>query len=101
MTKDSPCCHGRVICLSVYGGPDLHFGSDPDAGVRQPMLWMDTMLEADTPNVSGHPGSSTSFGRPCCSKQTSHSCAGLCRSVQSSNYGLSCHSSTLHGEMFV
>ena len=46
VTKESPCGHGRVICFSIYGGPDMHFGAEPHAAgaPRQNQLWVDTML---------------------------------------------------------
>ena len=46
VTKESPCGHGRVICFSLYGGSDIHFGAElPKAGApRQDQLWVDTML---------------------------------------------------------
>ena len=46
MTKESPCGHGRVICFSIYGGPDIHFGAEPPTkgAPRQDQLWVDTML---------------------------------------------------------
>ena len=49
VTKESPCGHGRVICFSIYGGPDIHFGAElPTEGApRQDQLWVDTMLGND------------------------------------------------------
>ena len=46
VTKESPCGHGRVICFSLYGGPDMHFGAELPAAraPRQNQLWVDTML---------------------------------------------------------
>ena len=66
VTEHSPCCHGRVICFSVYAGPGLDFGEAQlqpadgsssagdgsstgggDAAPRQSMLWVDTWLDGD------------------------------------------------------
>lgn len=47
VTKHSPCCHGRVLCFSVYCGADIDFGNEPlpaGAPVRS-MLWVDTYLD--------------------------------------------------------
>lgn len=45
VAKQSPVCHGRVICFSIYAGPDVHFGvSSQEKGIRKPMLWVDTHL---------------------------------------------------------
>lgn len=48
VSKQSPCCHGHVICFSVYCGTDVHFGGD-DArdGINRSMLWVDTYLDGD------------------------------------------------------
>lgn len=49
VAKESPCCHGRVICFSVYCGPDVHFGRTPPAAGQpfRSMLWVDTYLDGD------------------------------------------------------
>ncbi|KAK9839857.1 hypothetical protein WJX81_006741 [Elliptochloris bilobata] len=46
VTKESPCGHGYVTCLSIFCGPDVHFGEKPPGkdGVRQSQLWVDTLL---------------------------------------------------------
>ena len=46
VTKESPCGHGRVICFSIYAGPNIHFGAElPTKGApKQDQLWVDTML---------------------------------------------------------
>lgn len=46
-SSHSPCCHGRVICFSVYAGPEVHFGEAPPAAgaPRRSMLWVDTWLD--------------------------------------------------------
>lgn len=48
-SSHSPCCHGRVICFSVYAGPGVHFGEAPPApgAPRRSMLWVDTWLDGD------------------------------------------------------
>ena len=43
----SPCCHGRVICFSVYCGPEHHFGAEAEPEVKRSMLWVDTYLDGD------------------------------------------------------
>lgn len=46
MSKESPCGHGYVTCVSIYCGPDVHFGrAKPRGGVLQSQLWVDTLLE--------------------------------------------------------
>ena len=40
LARQSPVGHGRVICLSVYGGPGLDL-SEGRAGVAQDVLWVD------------------------------------------------------------
>lgn len=54
VTKESPCGHGRVICFSIYGGPDIHFGAEPPTkgAPRQDQLWVDTMLGNDEEEVT-------------------------------------------------
>lgn len=49
VTRQSPCCHGKVTCFSLYCGPDVHFGSDPceDGDVPKSMLWVDTWLNGE------------------------------------------------------
>lgn len=49
VSSHSPCCHGRVICFSVYAGPGVHFGEQaPAAGAPlRSMLWVDTWLDGD------------------------------------------------------
>ncbi|KAL4452308.1 hypothetical protein ABPG75_007970 [Micractinium tetrahymenae] len=49
VSSHSPCCHGRVICFSVYAGPSVHFGEQPPpAGAPlRSMLWVDTWLDGD------------------------------------------------------
>ena len=44
VTKQSPCAWGRVICFSMYGGPQVDLRADPSVGELQNMLWVDTML---------------------------------------------------------
>ena len=48
-SSHSPCCHGHVICFSVYAGPGVHFGeAPPPAGApNQSMLWVDTWLDGE------------------------------------------------------
>ncbi len=48
-SSHSPCCHGRVICFSVYAGPEVHFGQEAPAegAPRRSMLWVDTWLNGD------------------------------------------------------
>ena len=46
MSKESPCGHGYVTCVSIYCGPDVHFGrAKPRDSVLQSQLWVDTLLE--------------------------------------------------------
>lgn len=46
VSKESPCGHGYVTCVSIYCGPDVHFGrAKPRGGVLQSQLWVDTLLE--------------------------------------------------------
>jgi hypothetical protein len=40
LTSESPVGHGTVICASVYGGPDVDFGSGPK-------LWIDNHGDAE------------------------------------------------------
>lgn len=48
VAKQSPACHGKVICFSVYAGVDVHFGEHPPtSGVKRSMLWVDTYLNGD------------------------------------------------------
>lgn len=49
VTKHSPCCHGKVICISIYCGPDVHFGTVPpgDNAKARSMIWIDTWLDGD------------------------------------------------------
>jgi DNA polymerase I len=48
VTRQSPCCHGRVICFSVYAGPDVHFGGDhATSGVNRSVLYVDTYLDGN------------------------------------------------------
>jgi len=46
VTRESPCCHGKVTCFSLYCGPDVHFGNTPhaDGQPKKTMLWVDTWL---------------------------------------------------------
>lgn len=46
VTRQSPCCHGKVTCFSLYCGPDVHFGKETSKEVVTPkaMLWVDTWL---------------------------------------------------------
>lgn len=48
-SSHSPCCHGRVICFSVYAGRSVHFGEQPAAAGAplRSMLWVDTWLDGD------------------------------------------------------
>ncbi|PSC72198.1 DNA polymerase I chloroplastic mitochondrial [Micractinium conductrix] len=52
VSSHSPCCHGRVICFSVYAGPAVDFGDaagegrPADAPLRS-MLWVDTWLDGE------------------------------------------------------
>lgn len=47
----SPCCHGRVICFSVYAGPTVHWGQQQEEAEQgaplRTMLWVDTWLDGD------------------------------------------------------
>lgn len=45
VTRESPCGHGYVTCLSIYCGPDVHFGPPGAGGVQQSQLWVDTLLD--------------------------------------------------------
>lgn len=46
MAKESPCARGKVICFSLYGGPDADFTpAERRDGVKRNMIWVDTMLE--------------------------------------------------------
>lgn len=46
VTKQSPCGHGKVICLSIYGGEDLHFDNQPPInGQKKTTLWIDTYFD--------------------------------------------------------
>ena len=49
VTKHSPCCHGRVLCFSVYCGPDVDFSGEPTSPGTplRSMLWVDTYLDGD------------------------------------------------------
>ena len=49
VARQSPCCHGRVICFSVCAGPDIHFGPGSPAPGQptQRILWVDTYLNGD------------------------------------------------------
>ena len=40
VTEQSPVGNGRVICASVFAGPDLDFGTGP-------CLWIDNMDDAE------------------------------------------------------
>ena len=53
-SSHSPCCHGHVICFSVYAGPGVDFGGGaggaappPPGAPRRSMLWVDTWLDGD------------------------------------------------------
>ena len=48
-SSHSPCCHGKVICFSIYAGPDMHWGEElPAVGApRRSMLWVDTWLDGE------------------------------------------------------
>jgi DNA polymerase-1 len=70
VARESPCGHGRVICFSIYAGPDVDFG-DP-SGARggggggggdaatspsppttpQPQLFVDTMLDGSAASAA-------------------------------------------------
>ncbi|CAM9543134.1 unnamed protein product [Scytosiphon promiscuus] len=41
LARHGPVGHGRVTCISVYGGPDLDFGEGPGK-----ILWVDNLGEA-------------------------------------------------------
>ncbi len=45
VTRESPRGHGYVTCLSIYCGPDVHFGPPGATAVIQNQLWVDTLLE--------------------------------------------------------
>ena len=54
--RHSPCCHGKVICFSIYCGPDVDFSLDPGSSGSsngtsgaplRSMLWVDTYLDGD------------------------------------------------------
>lgn len=49
VSSHSPCCHGKVICFSIYAGPDMHWGEElPAVGApRRSMLWVDTWLDGE------------------------------------------------------
>lgn len=49
VTSQSPCCHGKVICFSVYCGPDVDFSgaASQDGAPARSMLWVDTWLDGD------------------------------------------------------
>lgn len=51
VTSHSPCCHGRVICFSVYAGPTVHWGQQQEEAEQgaplRTMLWVDTWLDGD------------------------------------------------------
>ena len=49
VTKQSPCAWGRVICFSIYGGPEVDFRKERGTGEPQNMLWVDTMLDDKVP----------------------------------------------------
>lgn len=52
VTKQSPCCHGHVICFSVFCGTDVHFGgAAPSDGINRSMLWVDTYLDDSKQNI--------------------------------------------------
>ena len=44
VSRQSPCAAGQVICFSLYGGPEVDVRADPAVGVRQNMIWVDTLL---------------------------------------------------------
>lgn len=39
--SESPCGHGKVICFSIYCGPDANFADRPNDGTQQPHVWVD------------------------------------------------------------
>lgn len=45
VTKESPVDHGMVICFSIYGGADLHFGPEQNPVTPQNQLWIDTYFQ--------------------------------------------------------
>jgi DNA polymerase-1 len=51
VAKQSPVCHGRVICFSVCAGPHAHLApggpAPPAEGAPRSMLWVDTWLDGD------------------------------------------------------
>jgi len=56
LKRHSPCCHGHVICFSIYCGPDVDFsldsnssssGTSSEATPFRSMLWVDTYLDGD------------------------------------------------------
>jgi DNA polymerase I len=53
VTSQSPCCHGRVICFSIYCGPDVDFGGQgvSPTGTQRSVLWVDTYLGDDPARV--------------------------------------------------
>lgn len=42
MQNHGPVGHGRVTCISIYGGPELDCGQGPGK-----ILWVDNMGEAE------------------------------------------------------
>ena len=46
VARESPCCHGKVICFSLYCGSDIDFGID-DGETNRSMLWVDTWLDGE------------------------------------------------------
>ena len=60
ITKESPCGHGVVICFSVYAGAGANLGEctpegEPEDGIVQSQLWVDTMVDDAKDQVGAPP----------------------------------------------
>lgn len=39
--------HGSVICFSIYGGADLHFGAEKNPKQNLNQIWVDTYFDGN------------------------------------------------------
>jgi hypothetical protein len=101
-SSHSPCCHGRVICFSVYAGPGVHWGEEPPAegSPARSMLWVDTWLDGEEARAGEAAAIVEAFRpfweseqhkkvggcSPCCPHACSLHCAGCSCSISLTHF---------------